>query len=269
MRKYILYLSFIFLAVFLPFSEAQAEQLMSEKKILCGYKNGQKGGEEVECDIMSKACIVCTETKKGSGWKTALTLGAYSEKVKVYKCVSQGSSYGSSCELAMNGGLKGDAWSNHLWGLVRNAKAQGENCIVYNYFVKYANCYGCSVVQTLTSAFVKTAAKAYNVSVQAANVVLIVCMLIWLAMFALKNVSSFATLEPMKMLQEFFTQCFKVILAMVIINSGLRTIINYTLVPIVSVGTDIADTITANVSDAVSGNITSMDANNFKPGGSQ
>ena len=259
MKKYVLYLSAVLLAIFLfPFN-AHAERLMSDQKILCGFENGQKGGAEVECDILTKACIVCTETKDGSGWKKAATLGAYSQKVQVYKCVPQGSSYGKSCRLAMNGGLQGDEWSNHLWGLVKSAKVEGKNCIVYNYFVKYANCYGCIVVQTLTSAFVKAAGKAYNVSKQAANVVVIIGMILWLVMFALKNVSSFATLEPMKILQEFFVQCFKVMVALTIINSGLQTIMDYTLVPIISVGTDIADTITANVADVVSGNVTNLD----------
>lgn len=271
MKKYVLYLSIVLLFLFLfPFN-AHAERLMSDQKILCGFENGQKGGAEVECDILTQACIVCTETKKGTRWKNVATLGAYSQKVQVYKCVPQGSSYDKSCQLAMNGGLQGDEWSNHLWGLVRGAEVTGQNCIVYNYFVKYANCYGCIVVQTLTSAFTKAAGKAYNVSKQAANVVVIVGMLLWLVMFALKNVSSFATLEPMKLLQEFFVQCFKIMLALVIINSGLQTIMNYTLVPIILTGTDIADTITANVSDVVTGNVTNMDDYMSPPstGGSQ
>ena len=262
MKKYILYL--LLLTAFFPFFNARAERLMTDQKIQCGFTEGQKGGEVVECDVMTHACIVCTETKKGTGWKTALTAGAYSQKVQVYKCVSQGASYGKSCKLAMNGGLEGDEWSNHLWGLVRGAEVQGKNCIVYNYFIKYANCYGCVVVQTLTSAFTKAAGKAYNVSKEAANIIALIGMALWLSMFALKNVSSFATLEPMKMLQEFFVQCFKVILALVIINSGLKTIINYILIPIVSTGTDIADTITANVSDVISGNVTNLDADDFK-----
>lgn len=259
MKKYILYISFILLVTCLPLSRTHAERLMSDQKILCGFENGQDGGAEVECDILTKACIVCTETKDGTGWKSVISLGAYSRKVQVYKCVPQGSHYDKSCQLAMNGGLEGDEWSNHLWGLVKNARVEGQNCIVYNYFVKYANCYGCIVVQTLTSAFAKAAGKSYNVSRKAANAILIVGMALWLAMFALKNVSSFATLEPMKILQELFVQCFKVMLAMVIINAGLKTIISYTLVPIISVGMDIADTISVNVADVVSGNVTNLD----------
>lgn len=262
MKKYISYI--LLLIAFSPFFEAKAERLMTDQKIQCGFTEGQKGGEVVECDIMTNACIVCTETKQGTGWKTVLTAGAYSQKVQVYKCVSQGSSYGKSCKLAMNGGLEGDEWSNHLWGLVRGAEVEGKNCIVYNYFIKYANCYGCIVVQTLTSAFTKAAGKAYNVSKQLANIIVLIGMALWLSMFALKNVSSFATLEPMKILQEFFVQCFKVILALVILNSGLKTIINYVLIPIISTGTDVADTITANVSDVISGNVTNLDADDFK-----
>lgn len=259
MKKYVLSLCLMLFAILLFAFDTHAEQLMADQEILCGFENGQKGGQEVKCNIMTHACIVCTETKDGTGWKSVVTFGSYSQKVQVYKCVPQGSAIERSCQYAMNGGLQGDEWTNRLWGLVKSAKVEGQNCIVYNYFVKYANCYGCIVVQTLTSAFTKAAGKAYNVSKQAANVVLIVGMLLWLAMFALKNVSSFATLEPMKILQEFFVQCFKVMLAMVIINSGIQTILSYTLIPIISAGTDIADTISANVSDIVAGNVTNLD----------
>lgn len=265
MKKYVSYLCLLLLIAFWPFFEAKAERLMTEQKIQCGFTEGQKGGDVVECDLMNHACIVCTEMKDGL-WNLAravATVGAYQRKVQVYKCIEQGASYGKSCKLAMNGGLEGDEWSNHLWGLVKSAEVEGKNCIVYNYFVKYANCYGCVVVQTLTSAFTKAAAKAYNVSTQAANVLVLVCMSLWLAMFALKNVSSFATVEPMKMLQEFFVQCFKVILALVILNSGLVTIIRFVLIPIVSTGTDIADTITANLADIRAGIVQSMDENDF------
>jgi len=255
MKKRILYLCVIFLSCCLPVLNAHAQRLMNETKILCGFENGEQGGEPQYCDIASQKCIMCFEPQKTkkNAILTTLTHGLVSKGVQVYKCVGQQASVPKNCAAAINGGLKGDEWTNVLFGLVRVGRKEGQNCIVSNYVIKYSNCYGCTVVQTLTSAFVKAAGKAYDISSQAASILVIICMLIWLSMFALKNVSSFATLEPMKILQEFFVQCFKVILALVIINSGLRTIIDYTLVPIMSVGTDIADTITANISEVISG----------------
>ncbi|MBR2299254.1 MAG: hypothetical protein IJ870_01610 [Alphaproteobacteria bacterium] len=267
MKNVFLYL--FALALFFGANVAQAERLMpDDQKILCGY---DKDNNEVECNLTKQKCIRCTNTKKGVGniIVMGLTGGAVKTKVQTYQCVSQSQSVPSNCELAMSGGLKGDQWTNHLWGLVSSAHVDQDTCVVYNYFVKYANCYGCVVVQTLTSAFVRAAAKAYDVSKQAGNAILIVGMMIWLALFALKNVSSFATIEPMQMLQQFLVQCFKVILAMVILNSGLETILHYTLVPIITTGTDIADTITANVSGVISSDGLSMSVDDFKTGGQE
>ncbi|HCU58811.1 MAG TPA: hypothetical protein DIC64_02395 [Alphaproteobacteria bacterium] len=260
-------LALIGFSLFFSFS-AHAEKLMSDGKILCGYQNGQKGGEKVECSITKQKCISCTEFKD-SGWNyvgAVLTLGMRQTKVEVYKCVDMNAPIGD-CELAMGGGLKGDQYTNHIYGLFTSGKVYGDSCIVYNYFIKYANCYGCTVVQTLTSAFVMAASKAYNVSKQAGNAILLVGMMIWLAFFALKNVSSFATIEPMQMLQQFLVQCFKVVLAMVILNSGLETILHYTLVPIMKTGMDISNTISANVKDIVSASGEELKIQDFVPEG--
>ena len=253
MKKYILYLLIFCFAPALMFTDAYAETLKTGQKILCGFENGAQSGEEVECDITTQKCLRCKEIKKTklNIAVTLLTRGFVTKGVQVYKCVGQNSPTPANCELAVNGGLKGDEWTNVFFGLVKKGKEEKQNCIVSNFVVKYSNCYGCTIVQTLTSAFVKAAGRAYEVSKQAANVVLLVCMMIWLAFFALKNVSSFATIEPMKILQEFFTQCFKVILALIIINSGINTIMDYTLVPIMSVGTDIADEISLSTSDGI------------------
>ena len=249
MRKYVLYLYIALLAALLPLSGAQAERLMGETNILCGYEDGQHGGKVQTCDISTQKCIVCRETK--DSLTNTLTV---KRKIMVYRCVAQSDSVPRNCELAVNGGLKGAEWTSVFFGLIKANKEKGTECIPSNFVVKYSGCYGCTVVQTLTSAFVKAAGNAYNVSRQAANVIVLIGMALWLAMFALKNVSSFATLEPMKMLQEFFVQCFKVILAMVIINSGLRTIMDYTLVPIMTVGTNVADAVSASVMDAIAEN---------------
>lgn len=251
MKKYVLYLYITLLAALFPLSGAQAERLMGETNILCGYEDGQHGGEAKTCDISTQKCIVCKENKDTVANATSFTV---KRKIMVYKCVSQSASVPRNCELAVNGGLKGAEWTSIFFGLIKANKEKGTECIPSNFVVKYSGCYGCIVVQTLTSAFVKAAGNAYNVSRQAANVIVLIGMALWLAMFALKNVSSFATIEPMKMLQEFFVQCFKVILAMVIINAGLRTIMDYTLVPIMSVGTEVADAVSASVMDAVAEN---------------
>ena len=67
-------------------------------------------------------------------------------------------------------------------------------------------------------------------------------------MKVLKNISSFTTVEPMKMIQDLLIQLFKVFLAFVIVNSGIPTILHYTMEPIMLAGTDFGSAIlTANV----------------------
>ena len=255
MKHILSHISVIFLscAALLFALPVNAQKLMPEKmEIMCGYTEGKNGGEVQYCDIANnQICVLCVENVN-DGVLAAIGGIVSRRKVKVYHCQSASSSLGKKCEYAMNGGLKGDEFRTYVAGLIKGADKEGKNCIVYNYFLKYSNCYGCIVVQTLTSAFVKAASKAYTVSKQAGNTIVLIGMMLWMAFFALKNVSSFATIEPMQMLQQFFVQCFKVILALVILNSGLETILRYTLVPIIKTGTDIADTISANVDEVIS-----------------
>ena len=108
-----------------------------------------------------------------------------------------------------------------------------------------STCYSCEIVETLVSAFTKAAAKAYQVSREAGNAILVLGMILWIAFFVLKNISAFTTVEPMKMLQDLLVQLFKIFLAFVIINSGIPTILHYSLEPIMNAGTDIGSTILA------------------------
>ena len=275
MKKSFSYIFLILSVLFslVSFSARAAEKLMSDGKILCGYTNGKNGGEEVMCSITSQKCLICTEYKSDDA-STAVGRAfqwvgrqVTARKIEVYYCKDMNAPVGEDCQIAMSGGLKGDEWRESIGGLFKSGHIDGDKCIVYNYFIKYGSCYGCTVVQTLTSAFVMAASKAYTVSKQAGNAILLVGMMIWLAFFALKNVSSFATIEPMQMLQQFLVQCFKVILAMVILNSGLETILHYTLVPIMKTGMDFADTISANVDEIVSSNSIDLNASDFVPEG--
>ena len=232
--------------------ESFAEKLMSDGKILCGYVNGKKGGDKRYCDILGgEVCVECVENVDDS---ILADIGSIvsRRKVKVYHCQPETQSLGKKCHYAMNGGLKGDRFNAYLFGAFKGKDKEGQNCIVYNYFLKYSNCYGCVVVETLISAFVNAASKAYEVSKQLGNTIILVGMMIWIAFFILKNVSSLSAVDPMQMLQQLLVQIFKALLAMIILNSGMQTILHYTLVPIITTGTDFADTITANVDSVIS-----------------
>ena len=47
----------------------------------------------------------------------------------------------------------------------------------------------------------------------------------------------------LKMIQELLVQLFKIYIAFVIINSGIQTILHYTMEPLMLAGTDFADAI--------------------------
>ena len=125
----------------------------------------------------------------------------------------------------------------------------GQACLTATFKQKYKSCYPCEVIIVLFSAFLTAASAAYDATKQAANAILIVASILWIAGFAMKNVSSFTSVEPMKMLQDLFIKFFKIILAFVIINSGLQTILHYSLVPIINAGTDFANAILISTSD--------------------
>lgn len=102
----------------------------------------------------------------------------------------------------------------------------------------HEDCFTCEIVQILISSFITAGAKAYEISKDLGNAVLLVGTILWLAIYVLKSVASLASVEPAKMLQDILTQLFKVLCAFVVINIGIQTILEYTLNPIMIAGTD-------------------------------
>ncbi len=258
------------------------------RTIQCGLT---EKGQAIPCDLDTSMCYSCKRTstpalellkkqlKKGSvlgsigaAYTASSPLSALLRNVEYeYKCIFGDSKPPKGCSAAPNGGGKSEKKTKFL--IFTLSKEEGQHCIVYNFFAKYSYCYGCEVVETLSSAFVKAAGKAYAVSKQAGNAILIFGILLWLIFFALKNVSSFTSVEPMKMLQDLMVKCFKVIVAFVILNSGIETILHYTLVPIMSAGTDFADTIVnstvINLQPSVDFDYSAMPGSSSTQGGSR
>ncbi len=202
--------------------------LGSDYTIVCGQT---VGGTPFQCDMSTHYCYLCEEKSRIS-WATKLT-------EKVYKCLSKDTVVPKNCTRSNTGGTVGDQ-DVKIFGLTSNrAHVEGTNCVTENLVALYSStCYSCEIVEMLVSAFVRAAAKAYQVSRQAGNAILVVGMILWIALFVLKNVSAFTTVEPMKMIQDLLIQLFKVFLAFVIINAGISTILSYTMEPIMLTGTD-------------------------------
>jgi len=216
--------------------------------IQCGNMNGQP----IECNMSTHRCLECTEER---GWWLDKTT------YHTYNCVSRKVAIPGNCTMTTEGGVKGDVDRDLFGGFINVAHEEGINCVTSNLMNMYTStCYSCEIVQILASAFIKAAARAYDVVRQAANAILVIATILWIGLFVLKNISAFTTVEPMKMLQDLFVELFKVMLAFVIINSGISTILHYTLEPIMMAGTDFGDAIitsTVGINEAATGAVNS------------
>lgn len=229
----------VFLVALIAFSNS-ASALDNNYTIVCG----QAGSKPVNCDLSTQRCYLCT-VKSGNP--------LVHSSVEVFKCQSRDARVPKNCKVSNTGGISG-ASKIKVLGLSFFDK-EGQKCITSNLKALYGStCYSCEIVETLTSAFVKAASKAYQVSREAANAILIVASLIWIAFYVLKSISSFTTVEPRKMIQDLLIQFFKIYLAFVIINSGIQTILHYTLEPVMNAGTDWGSAIVAANTDTSGGN---------------
>jgi len=202
--------------------------------IVCGTT---AKGQPVNCDTSTHRCIKCEHHSSPRGYRWISDRVTYN-----FTCINKANKIPRNCETSNAGGLKGESHTSIL--LFKVAKDEGIECVTNNFIAMYSStCYSCEIVETLASAFVKAAAKAYDVSRQAGNAILVVGLIIWIAIYVFKNVTAFTTVEPRQMIQGLLVQFFKVFVAYAIINSGIQTILHYTLEPIMLMGTDFADAI--------------------------
>lgn len=210
----------------------------ADYNIICGET---PSGERVSCNMSTQQCILCVyETTSGCFFGAC----AYRKERLAYHCINRSSAVPRNCQPAPAGGISGDQDTKLFDWPIAKSHVEGINCVTENLMAMYGStCYSCEIVETLASAFIRAAAKAYEVSREAGNAILVVGMILWIGFFVLKNISSFTTVEPMKMIQDLLMQLFKVLLAFVIVNSGIPTILHYTMEPIMLAGTDFADAI--------------------------
>lgn len=104
-------------------------------------------------------------------------------------------------------------------------------------------CWYCKVVIIMTNAFLLAANDALSVCQELGHLILKLGFSIWLALFVLKNVSSFAPITPGKMLQELLVMGFKCTLMNIAIADGINFITTLILNPIMITGTDIGYTL--------------------------
>lgn len=103
-----------------------------------------------------------------------------------------------------------------------------------------SGCWSCLVVEKLSSSFLTAAKSAYGLSQRAGITLLWIGAVMWLLMWALKNVSSLAQVEPGNILNELIKFLFKVGLAYWFIMGGLPMVKNYFIGPIMGFGASVA-----------------------------
>ncbi len=112
---------------------------------------------------------------------------------------------------------------------------------IEQYLTRYTSgCWSCLVVGKLTEAFMNAASAGIDVTKEAGHILLIWGFVLWLAFWALKNVSSFTEIKGGNILNDLLRTGAKVVLAWFCINAGIPAIQNFVIQPIMGVGSEIA-----------------------------
>lgn len=139
-----------------------------------------------------------------------------------------------------------NAKDNRLVGV---AIKTGDNsvCKVAEMEKKYqSSCYSCIVVKTLLEKFINACTRVSDLCRRAAVQVLLVATLLWVAFWALKTISSVASLEPSSIANTLLIQGFKILFAYVVIESGIEVFMIHVVSPILVAGADFGTAILAN-----------------------
>lgn len=99
-------------------------------------------------------------------------------------------------------------------------------------------CYSCVIIKTLMETFLNACSKAYDITSEAGVKLLVLGALVWMAFFVMKNVSSLSNIEPGAMMNTLTVFLFKVMVAYILITSGLGVLIKYTINPLLTAGAD-------------------------------
>ncbi len=102
-----------------------------------------------------------------------------------------------------------------------------------------AGCWACNVVLTLMMSMTNVANAVYPIIDALSRIILGGGACIWIAVYFLKSLGSFATQDPAKIIDGLLTFCFKIAFMYIMIDSGIGTIIEYIVNPLLSIGYDI------------------------------
>ena len=118
----------------------------------------------------------------------------------------------------------------------------GLGCATYaEYVEKYTSgCWSCLVMEKITSSFLRVASKGLKVCQEAGHILLWLGFAIWLAVWGLKNVSSFTEIKGSNILNDLLKMGAKIVIAYCCITAGPAAIREFVVTPIMGLGATIA-----------------------------
>lgn len=116
-----------------------------------------------------------------------------------------------------------------------------EYCIGEVFLEKYkeAECWSCDIIKILIRAMMEITEKLYDGIKELCIIILQLGGAIWLALYFMKSLGSFATQDPAKVIDGALTFMFKWALIYAIIAGGMDVIMEYIVNPLLSIGFDI------------------------------
>lgn len=116
-----------------------------------------------------------------------------------------------------------------------------EYCVGDVFLNKYkeAECWSCDIIKILIRAMMEVTEKLYKEIKELCVIILQLGGAIWLALYFMKSLGSFATQDPAKVIDGALTFMFKWALIYAIIAGGMDVIMEYIVNPLLSIGFEV------------------------------
>ncbi|MCM1323642.1 MAG: hypothetical protein NC218_05730 [Acetobacter sp.] len=114
-------------------------------------------------------------------------------------------------------------------------------CVGEKFLEKYkeAECWSCDIIKIMMNAMMTITEKLYQRIKELCLLILQIGGAIWLALYFMKSLGSFAAQDPAKIIDGALTFMFKWALIYAIILGGMDVIMDYIVNPILSIGFDV------------------------------
>ena len=139
-----------------------------------------------------------------------------------------------------------EAINNFIKGNNKEACSQSRMDDIY-----HKGCYSCKVLKSLLTAFLNGCRELETVAQEAGQKILLIGIILWIAFYIMKQVSSLKNIEPGAMVNDLLIMLFKVLFAWFAIKAGFELAIDFALVPLLSWGADFGSTMAQSIATAM------------------